>query len=83
MPAVARLEGPVRQIIKKQAEGDPHHQGRGKPAVEDEAEEIKLPGRQHNAEEHAPSDAPFQQLMVTPEPVAEEKEFVIKEARCD
>ena len=71
------------QIIKKQAQGDPHQQGRRKPAVEDERQEATTGCPDDDQYKHGAGQRPLKELITAPEPALEEEILVIEEARGD
>ncbi len=65
-PAIAVFKGAVGQVVKKQTQGNAHHQGGRKPVVEDVAQKVELPGRKHQQSHRQSAQEPLQQLIVAP-----------------
>jgi hypothetical protein len=81
MPAAARLEGAMGQVVKEQAQGDTHHQGWREPTVKDERQKLKVGCGQHNREKDTPGYTPLKQLIAPPQAPLKKEKLVIEKSR--
>ena len=73
----------MREVVEEQTQRHAHHQGRCKPAVEDERQEVKACRRQHDHHKNAALQPPLHQLPAAPETTLKEKPLVIEKSRSD
>ena len=73
----------MREVVEEQTQRHADHQGRSKPAVEDERQEVKARRCQNDHHKNAALQSPLHQLPAAPEATLEEKPLVVEKSRSD
>jgi hypothetical protein len=80
LPAVARQEWAVGQVIKKETQRDSHHERWSKPTIKDKRQKVESNCCCNDREEDCPFKTPLHQLPTLPKFALKEEKLVIKKS---